>query len=116
PRDDLAADAIGHVIGEFAVEVLGPAGVMVEMPDDQRDIDITALADRLAVIEGLEDGKEPRVLLDQAGDGIEIFAALVARKRGPGLLRGAGGLYGFVDIGRSPVGNLRQRLVGGGIF
>ncbi len=58
PRDDLAADAVGHEAGELALEVLGPAGVVVEMPRDQRDIDVAALADRLAVVDGFEHGEE----------------------------------------------------------
>jgi hypothetical protein len=53
-----AADAIGGVAGEFARQVLRPAGVIVEMPRDQRNVDVAALADRLAVVHGFQHGEQ----------------------------------------------------------
>ena len=78
------------MIGELAAEMLGPAGMVVEMAGDQRDIDIAAFADRLAVVHGLEHGEQAGMLLDGAGDGIEIFAALIAGQSAasPGRRRG----------------------------
>ena len=90
--------------------MLGPAGVMVEMAGHERDIDVAAFADRLAVIHGLEHGEEAAVLLDQAGDGIEIFAALIARQRTPGREGGASGLDRCIDILGGAIGDVGELL------
>src|SRR5690606_7383545 len=84
PGDDLAADAPWRVLRKAALEMLGPAGMMVEVPGRERDVDVTALADGLAVVEALEHGEEAGMLLDGAGEGIEIARPLIAGKRAPG--------------------------------
>src|SRR6185437_6998269 len=97
---------------------LRPAGVVIKVPGDQRDIDVAALPDRLAVVEAFEHREKPRMLLHLAGDGIEIFAALKARERRPALERRARRLDRLVDIGRSAAAQFRQHLavrwIGGG--
>ena len=85
PRDDLPADADRRVAGELAVDQLRPAGVMIEVADDQRDVDVAALADRLAVVHRLQHGEEALALIQDAGDGIEVAGARVAGERRPGL-------------------------------
>ena len=47
----------GTSLGELCVEHAGPAGVVVEVAGDERDVDVAGLADRLAVVEGFEDGE-----------------------------------------------------------
>ncbi len=115
PGDDLAADAIGDGVGEFAAQVLGPAGVMVEMAGYQRDIDVAAFADRLAVVHALEHREQPAVLLDGTGDGVEILAALVAGQGAPGFEGGAGGFYCSINVLGGAIGDGSQRCAGGGI-
>jgi len=78
---------------------LSPAGVVVEVAGDERDVDVAGLADGFAVVEGFEDGEAAGVLLDLAGEGVEIAGSLVA---GEGLPGGEGFCccgYGGVDVG-----------------
>src|SRR5690606_38054468 len=58
------------------------------------------------------------VLLDHAGNGIEIFAALIAGQRAPALEGGAGGRHGGIYVARSAVGDVGELFaigrIGGG--
>ena len=90
----------GLAVGEFAFHQLRPAGVIVEVAGDKRDVDVAGLADWLAVVEGFEHGKKPAVALDEPRDGVEIARPLVAAAPGPGLLRLARRLHGRIDVGR----------------
>ena len=49
--------------------------MVIKMPLCQCDIDITGLADRLAIIERFQNCKQARVLLQQPGQPIENFGA-----------------------------------------
>jgi hypothetical protein len=51
PWDDLAAHADGLVVRKFVAKEFRPAGMVIEMTGDERDVDIARLADRLAVVE-----------------------------------------------------------------
>ena len=57
----------GTIAGELALDQLGPAGMVVEVPGDQRDVDVARLADRLAVVHRFEHGEEALALLDDGG-------------------------------------------------
>ena len=70
----------GTIAGQLALHQLRPAGVIVEVAGDQRDVDVARLADRLAVVQRLQHGEQARVLLDLAGNGVEIAGADVARR------------------------------------
>ena len=70
----------GAVARELALDQLGPAGVMVEVAGDQRDVDVARFADRLAVVQRLQHGEEALVLLHLAGERVEIARALMARR------------------------------------
>jgi hypothetical protein len=115
PRDDLPADAERAEAGKFLVQQLGPAGVVVEMPRHKRHVDVAALADRLAVVERLQHGKQAGALLHMAGQRIEVARALVARQRSPGGLGGAGGSNGGGDIIGTALTDQGQELPGGGL-
>ena len=54
----------GPRAGKLAGDQLGPAGVMVEMARDERNVDVARLADRLAVVEALQHGEEALALLE----------------------------------------------------
>ncbi|MGY3203685.1 hypothetical protein ACVW19_004200 [Streptomyces sp. TE5632] len=72
------------------------------------------LPDRLAVVEGFEDGEFAAAFLDDPGDAEEVLRALGARERRP-LLEGlAGGLHGAVDVRLTGLGDLGEDLLGGG--
>src|SRR5690606_16787614 len=98
PGDDLSAHAKGLTLGKFRFHELSPAGVVVEMAGNQRNIDVTRLTDRLSVVERLQHGKQPAVALDQPGQGIEIARALVPGEGGPTRLRPGRRLDSGIDI------------------
>ena len=83
PGDDLPRDAHGHVSGQLALHELGPAGVVVEVPGHEGDVQVPRLADGLAVVQGLEHGEQAGVLLDVAGQGVEVAGAAVAAQLPP---------------------------------
>ena len=58
PRDDLPAHADGLRPRKLALDQRRPAGVMVEMAGDQRNVDVARLADRLAVVDRLQHRQE----------------------------------------------------------
>src|SRR5207248_6434975 len=83
PGDDLPDDAHRDVARELGAGELRPPRVMVEMPGDERDIEITGLADRLAVVEAFEHGEQPRVLLDGPRHSVEMPRPGMPGERGP---------------------------------
>ena len=100
--------------------------MMIKMANHQRDVNVAAFADGFAVVQRLEHRKEPGMLLDLAGDGIQKPRPLRATQGLPrrqslvggshGSLDGAGGGLGdggqFLAIGR--VNTVNQHGVGGG--
>ena len=98
PGDDLADDARGTVAGEFRLEQLRPAGVMVEVASDERNIDVAGLADRLAVVEALEHGEQPGMFLHRARQGVEVARPGVAGEARPGGQGGTRGGDGGVHV------------------
>ena len=51
PRNHLSNDATGGVACELALQQLRPSGVMIEVARDERNIDIAALTNRLAIVD-----------------------------------------------------------------
>ena len=80
PWNNLPYDAARLVLGKFWLEQLRPACVMVKMPSDQRNINIAALADWFAVVDGFKNGEPARMFLHQPGHRIEIAGAGVRSK------------------------------------
>ena len=74
------------------------------MADDQRDIDVAALADRLAVVHRLQHREEALALVQDAGDGVEVAGACVAGELRPGLEGFSRRRDGFVDVLRRALG------------
>jgi hypothetical protein len=91
-------DAHRHMVGEFAVLQLRPAGVMIEMPGGERHVDVARLAHRLAVVDRLDDCEQAAMALDHPRERIEMPGALMARQARPLRLRLAGRGDGRVDI------------------
>ncbi len=101
--------------------MLGPAGMMIEMTRDERDIDVAGFADRLAIVQRFKDSKQPAFLLDLARDGIEIFGALEPGQLRPARKGGAGGFDGLFHFGFARLGDVGQlfaigRIVRGKCF
>ena len=110
PWDDLAAHADRPIAGELALDQLGPAGVMIEVASNQRDIDIARLSDRLAIVHGLKHREEAVALLDMPGHRIEISSAFVAGELRPGLERTRSSSHRPIDVLGRALRDPRQRL------
>jgi len=113
PRDDLPADAERLAVGKLRVHELRPTGMVVEVPGDERDVDVARLADGLAVFHRLDDREETAVALDQAGERVEILGPFVARQRRPCRLRPRGGLDRGIDVRGRRLCHARKNLAGG---
>src|SRR5580692_1419808 len=83
PRNDLSDDSAGGVVRKLSIQQLCPAGVMIKMADDQRDIDVAALTNRFPVIDGFKYREPSRMSLNGAGHGVQITGAGMRRKRLP---------------------------------
>ena len=118
PRDDLSGHAEGlrFAPGKSVVEFVRPPRVVEKVRGDERQVDITALADGFAAVEGFNHRKIAHLFLQEAGDAEEIFAALASRHFAPGLFVGAaGGLDRFVHIGRGALCDFGVLFFGGRI-
>ena len=110
PRNDLPAHADRLIAGKFVGDHLGPAGVMIEMAGDERNIDITGLTDRLAIVHRLEHRKEALALLDQSGNRVEMRRAAMARQLRPWTKGFARRFHCSIDIGRRYLSDARASL------
>ncbi len=90
PRDDLPDHSHRLPVGQLLLHELGPAGMVIEVARHQRHVDVAGFPDRLAVVERLQDGKEPAVLLNLPGDGVEVAGPAVPAEGPPVRLRLAG--------------------------
>src|SRR5690606_24001359 len=94
----------------FRLHELRPPGVVVEVPRDEGDVDVARLADRLPVVDRLENGEEPRMALDQPGEGVEVARPGVAPEVAPRRERGACRADGAVDVAFAPLRHPRDRF------
>src|SRR6478672_13069424 len=96
PRDDLAdhAERLVIVIGDGVVIDLRQRAFLradarreiAEMIDRQRDVGEARLADRLAVVDGLDRRQHLQVLLHAVGDLVQDLGAFGGRRLSPGVL------------------------------
>ena len=100
PRNDLTAHAQGLAVRKLFIHQLRHARVVIEMALRQRDIDITRLADRLAVIQRFQHRKKPGVFLQQPRDGVDVTRPRCATDFLPLALRLSSGCHRGVHIGR----------------
>ena len=82
------------------------------MIDGERDVGEGGLADRLAVVDGLDRGEHLEVLLHAVGDLVEDLGALGGRGVAPGVLGLMRGVERELDIGGLRAGDLADRLAG----
>src|SRR5262249_55497380 len=92
-----------------------PAGVMIEVSRDQRDIDIAALADGLAIVQRLQNREAARVLLYLAREGVEIARPGVRADLLPMRKRFAGSADSSVYVLCVALGDAGELLAGRGI-
>src|SRR5229473_7901113 len=84
PRNDLTYNAARGVSRKFLFEQLRPACMVIEMARHQRNIDVAALTNRLAVVECFEYREPARMLLHLPCQCIEVART---RMRSEGLPR-----------------------------
>ncbi len=119
PRDDLPdhAERLVIVVGDGVVidlrqrAFLGAdaSGEIAEMIDGERNVGEGRLADRLAVVDGLDRGEHLEVLLHAVGDFVEDLGALGRRGVAPGVLRLMRRVERKLDIGGLRAGDLAYR-------
>jgi hypothetical protein len=109
PGHDLADHAQGPVVRPLALEQLRPAGMVIEVPHRERDVDVARLADRLAVVQGLQHREQPCMLLQAARQRVQHARAPMAAERLPGGQRRGGGLHRLVDLRGAGLRHLRQQ-------
>jgi ParB family chromosome partitioning protein len=90
----------------------GAAGEIAEMVDRQRQIGDRRLADRLAVVQGLNERQHRDVLFDAVGDRVQDGRAGRCRGFPPGVFRLVRGVEGGFDILCGRPGDLAERLAG----
>ena len=79
----------------------------------QGHVDVPGLADRLPVVEALEDGELAGTFLNDPGDPVEVLGPFPAFHLAPHALEGGTGrLHGEVDVLLARFGHLGQRLFG----
>ncbi len=78
PRDHLTTNANRREALELIFNHLRPTGMMVEMTNCQRNINVARFTQRFAIIHGFQNREEAFSLLDMAGDCIKIFCTFMA--------------------------------------
>ena len=89
--------------------------MMVEMAGDEGNVDVAGLADRLAVVDRLQNRQKTLALLHVAGERIEMLRAFEARERRPFGLSLASRRDRGVDVLRSALRHARDALAARGI-
>ena len=74
------------------------AGEIAEVIDRERQVGGLGLADRLAVVDGLDHGQHVELLLDAVGDAQQRQRALRRRGVAPGVLGGVRGVKRQFDV------------------
>ena len=87
--------------------------MVIEMPLRQRNINVAAFADRLAVVQRLKHSKQTRMLLQKARNGIKHPGATMPAQLCPFALRLARGCYGGFHIGLRALGHIGQHVASG---
>ena len=117
-RDDLPDDAerLAEVVGDGILVDLRQAaflgaqyaGEVAEMIDRQRQIGEGRLAQRLAVVERLDERDEVELLLEDVGDLVEDLGPLGRRGLAPAVPRLVSGIQRELDVGRRRARDVAQ--------
>src|ERR1019366_4519069 len=100
----------GYVLGELVLQELRPAGMVIEMPRHQRNINVATLADGLAVVHRLKNRHQPGMPLHQPRDGIQVARAGMRSERAPSGRRSSRGLDRHVNVRDRGLRNRRELL------
>src|SRR5437016_6238602 len=83
---------------------------MVEVSSDEWNVDVARFADGLAVVHGLEHGKQARVLLNQPSKCVQVTRATVPAERSPDIKYLVCCGNSGVDVVLVALRNARKRL------
>ena len=99
------------------MNLVGPASVVAQAVDHERQVALLGLGDRLAVVEDFQFRQLVQVFLDQVGQLAHEPAAVAGVHPAPGTLveRLARGLDGPIDVGGVALGDFGDDLLGGRI-
>ena len=111
PRDHLPHHTHRAVALELGGPQLRPPRVMVEVPRDQWDVEVTRLADRLPVVEGFKHREEAAVLLHHPSQRVEVPGPRMRGEPCPGPERLPRRGDGGVDILRRALRDAREPRV-----
>ena len=108
------------VIGDGVVVDLGDAaflgahdaGEIAPVIDDERHVGMGRLADRLAVVERLDQRQQVEIGFQLVGDLVEDARAFGDRGLAPGILGLVGGIEREFDVGRRGARHLAELLAG----
>src|ERR1019366_8980285 len=103
-------DPAGYVLGELALQELRPAGMVIEMPRHQRNVNVATLADGLAVVHRLKNRQQAGMLLHQPRDGIQVARAGMRSERAPSRRRSPRGLDRSINVRLRALGHRREFL------
>src|SRR5262249_26013476 len=92
-----------------------PAGVIVKMAPDQRDINIAALANRLAIVHRFQHCQPSRMLLYLPGHRIEVASSHMRGERLPTRQRSARAAHSSVNVRGRTLCYRGERFSRGGI-
>src|SRR5271169_1156293 len=84
--------------------------MVIKMSGDQRNVNVATLADGLAVVHGFENRQEPRMLLYQPRNGVQITRARMRCQRPPSRRGRPRGFDCGVDVRRRALRNGSESL------
>ena len=115
PRNDLSHDSHALVAGELRLQQLRPPCVVIEVASDERDVDVTRLTDRLAVVHAFQHGEQAGVFLHSARERVQMPRARVTIQPLPRGQHGAGGGHRGIDVVLRAKRDAGELLTRGGI-
>src|SRR5216684_7610203 len=108
PRNDLTYNAARGVSRKLLLQQLRPARMVIKMPGYQRNIDVAAFTNRLAVVQCFENREPARMFLHLPGQCIEIAGARMRSKGLPRWQSSARGFHRAVDVQRRALRHRRE--------
>src|SRR3989449_5142502 len=109
------SDAASGVSRKFLLEQLGPARMMIKMPRYQRNIDVAAFSNRLAVIQCFENREPARMFLYLPRQRIEIARTHMRSEGLPRRQNSPRGFHRAIDIRCRSLRHRREFFTRGGI-
>ena len=105
-------DGVVVDFGDAAFLGAHDAGEIAPVVDHQRHVGMRRLADRLAVVEGLDQREQVEIGFELVGDLVQDARALLHRGLAPGVLGLVRGVERQLDVGGGGAGHRAELLAG----